>query len=141
MTTPTEGALAASVHARSASKYAVETTARRHRVLADEPIDGGGGDTAPTPLELLATGLAACTAITLRMYAERKGWELGAVKVDCRALVEGAGYRFERSIRIAAPLADDQRARLGDIAEKTPVTRIVKAGAPITTDISGLPGT
>jgi putative redox protein len=135
MTGTAAGALAASVHARCERRYQVQTSARRHQVAADEPAASGGGDTAPTPLELLATGLAACTAITLRMYAERKGWELGTVKVDCRAFAEGTGYRFERAIRIAAPLADEQRARLAEIAEKTPVTRIVKAGAPVATDL------
>ena len=136
MTTPTDGALAASAHARCELKYQVQATARRHELRADEPVAAGGTDTAPTPLELLTTGLAACTAITLRMYAERKGWELGTVKVDCRAFVEGTGYRFERAIRLGAPLGDEQRARLGEIAEKTPVTRIVKAGAPVATTVA-----
>jgi putative redox protein len=135
MTTPTEGALAASVHARCEAKYAVETTVRRHRVHADEPPERGGSDTGPSPVEGLAAALAACTAITLRMYAERKEWELGIVKVDCRAVVAGRGYRFERSIEVTAPLTDEQRGRLGEIAEKTPVTRIVKAGASVTTEL------
>ena len=135
MTDPTQGTVAASVHSRCDQKYAVETLARHHRVLADEPPSRGGADGAATPLELLASGLAACTAITLRMYAERKGWELGTVKVDCRAFEEDRGFRFERTIRIDAPLADEQRARLAEIAEKTPVTRIVKSGAPIRTEV------
>lgn len=135
MTTPTEGGLAASVHARCARKYEVEGAARRHRFQVDEPVASGGGDTGASPLEHLVAGLAACTAITLRMYAERKGWELGELKVDCRAFVEGSGYRLERVIRLGAPLPEDQRARLAEIAEKTPVTRIVKAGAPIRTEL------
>jgi putative redox protein len=133
MTTPAEGTLAASVHARCQAKYAVETAVRHHRVPADEPASRGGGDAAPTPLELLASALAACTAITLRMYAERKGWELGEVQVECRALAAGDGYRFDRVIHLGRPLAEAQRARLAEIAEKTPVTRVVKAGAPVTT--------
>jgi putative redox protein len=127
--------LAASVHARCERKYQVESTARTHLVRSDEPAATGGDDTAQTPLELLASALAACTAITLRMYAERKGWELGEVKVDCRAFVAGAGYRFERVVRLGAPLADEQKTRLGEIAEKTPVTKVVKAGAPVTTEV------
>ncbi len=130
----TEGALAASVHSRNESGYAVETAVRRHQVRADEPADNGGGDTAPTPLELLAAGLASCTAITLRMYAERKGWTVGTLKVGCRAFVEAKGYRFVRSIKIGAPLTDEQRARLGEIADRTPVTRVVMAGAPVATE-------
>jgi putative redox protein len=135
MTTPTDGALAASVHARCERRYQVEATARSHRIPADEPVEAGGSDAAATPLELLAAGLAACTAITLRMYAERKGWELGELKVDCRALVAGEGWRFERVVRAGAPLDEAQRARLVEIAEKTPVTRIVKAGAPVATEL------
>lgn len=135
MTTPTEGTLAASVHSTCEARYLVETTTRHHRVAADEPAAAGGGDAAATPMELLATGLAACTAITLRMYAERKGWDLGAVKVDCRVFAEGTGYRVERVVRLGLPLDEAQRARLAEIAEKTPVTRIVKAGAPVRTEL------
>jgi len=133
MSESTEGAMAASVHARCEEKYAVETAIRHHRVHADEPATKGGGDTAPSPLEGLSAALAGCTAITLRMYAERKGWELGTVKVDVRAYVDGPGYRFERSVKISAPLGDDEKGRLLEIAEKTPVTRVVKAGSPVVT--------
>jgi putative redox protein len=111
----------------------VETAVRRHRLLSDEPAGRGGSDSGATPLEALAAALAACTAITLRMYAERKGWELGVVEVGCRVLVAGQGFRVERSIQVAAPLTGEQRGRLAEIAEKTPVTRIVKAGAPVAT--------
>ena len=135
MSSPNEGALAASVHATCESGYAVRTTARHHEVAADEPTSAGGGDAAATPMELLAAGLAACTAITLRMYAERKGWTLGVVKVDARAFLEGGAYRFERVIRLGAPLDEAQRARLAEIAEKTPVTRIVASGAPVRTEV------
>jgi putative redox protein len=132
-----DGALAASVHSLCEQKYTVDTIARRHRIGADEPTEAGGGDGAPTPLELLATSLAACTAITLRMYGERKGWELGTLKVDCRVFVDGTSYRFERSIRIGTPLPEDQRARLAEIADRTPVTRVVRAGARVATEIRG----
>lgn len=135
MTTPADGALVASVHATCERGYAVDATVRHHRVLADEPSAAGGTDTGATPLELLASGLAACTAITLRMYADRKGWDLGVVRVDCRAFAAGGGYRFERVIRLGAPLGDEQKARLGEIAEKTPVTRVMKAGAPVATTV------
>ncbi len=135
MTKPTEGAPAASVHSTCEVRYLVRTSARRHQVDADEPEGAGGGDAAATPLELLATGLSACTAITLRMYAERKGWDLGAVEVDCRVLVEGTGYRFERVVKLGHPLDEAQRTRLAEIAEKTPVTRIVKAGGPVRTEV------
>lgn len=135
MSETTEGAMAASVHARCEAKYVVETAIRHHRVAADEPADKGGGDTAPTPMEALAASLAGCTAITLRMYAERKGWELGTVKVDCRVFVAAPGYRFERTVKLSAPLGEDERKRLLEIADKTPVTKVVKAGSPVVTKL------
>jgi putative redox protein len=135
VTAQAPGTLAGRAVARSEAGYAVEAAVRHHRVASDEPKARGGTDTGPSPAELVAAALAACTAITLRMYAERKGWELGAVEVDCRAFAEKAGYRFERSIRIGAATTEEQRARLAEIAEKTPVTRLVKAGAPIATAI------
>jgi len=135
MSETNEGALAASVHARCEAKYAVETAIRHHRVPADEPAEKGGGDAAPTPMEALAAALAGCTAITLRMYAERKGWELGTVKVDVRAFVDGPGWRFERKVKLSAPLGDDEKGRLLEIAEKTPVTKVVKAGSPVVTKL------
>lgn len=135
MSGTTEGALAASVHARNNARYAVETVVRHHRVQADEPASAGGGDAGPSPMEGLAAALAGCTAITLRMYAERKGWELGEVKVDVRAYQAEGGYRFARTLRFSAPLPDEARARLAEIAEKTPVTKVVKAGAPVVTTV------
>lgn len=128
-----DGAVAASARARCEAKYAVESVVRQHRVRADEPLDRGGGDSAASPFELLAAGLASCTAITLRMYAERKGWDLGTIEVECRALVHGDGYRVERTVRCAGALDDAQRAALLRIAERTPVTKVVKVGAPIET--------
>jgi putative redox protein len=135
MTIPTEGTLVASVHARCEARYSVDTTIRGHRLPADEPASRGGSDSGPTPVEGVAAALAACTAITLRMYAERKGWELQTVKVDCRAFAADTGYRFERSIQITAPLDAVQLSRLAAVAERTPVTKIVRAGAPIATDL------
>lgn len=135
MSESTEGAMAASVHSRNAAKYAVETVVRHHRIQADEPVAAGGADAAPTPMEALAAALAGCTAITLRMYAERKGWDLGEVKVDVKAFKTEAGYRFERTLRFSAPVPDEAKARLAEIAEKTPVTKVVKAGAPLATKV------
>jgi len=138
MSESTEGAMTASVQARCEAKYAVETAIRHHRVPADEPSTSGGGDAAPTPMEGLAAALAGCTAITLRMYAERKGWELGTVKVDCRVFVAAAapsGHRFERTVKISGKLGEDERRRLLEIADKTPVTKVVKAGNEVVTKL------
>ena len=124
-------------HARSAAGYAVSIRCRGHDLVADEPRSTGGTDTGPNPVELLLAGVAGCTAITLRMYADRKGWVLGEVKVDCALAEDEAGAkRIERRIRIGVPLDDAQRARLLEIAGKTPVTRLVTAATPIETALS-----
>src|SRR5262249_9973042 len=117
--------------------YTQDITIRQHRVAADETKAAGGADAGPTPFELLLAGLGACTSITLRMYAERKGWQLGEVSVDLRLFKDGDATRIERDVRLSAPLSDEQRARLAEIAEKTPVTKTVKQGAAIATRFPG----
>jgi putative redox protein len=67
--------------ARRRKGYEHEVEIREHRLIVDEPEDNGGGDQGPTPTELLAASLASCTAITIEMYADRKGWDLGEVEV------------------------------------------------------------
>ena len=96
-----------------------------HTLVIDEPLDRGGADRGPSPTRAAAAGLAACTAITCEMYAQRKGWELGAV--ECEVEIEqGQGSTFEEitvSLRIGEPLTDEQRRRLLVIAGKCPVHR------------------
>jgi putative redox protein len=128
------GGVVAAAQARGRSGYAVSVRARTHEVPADEPVARGGSDTGATPAELLLAAVASCTAITLRMYAERKGWELGEVRVECRLVEEGKARRIERTIRFGAPLDGAQRGRLLEIAAKTPVTRMVLEGTPIETE-------
>jgi putative redox protein len=113
-------------------RYHVDLRARRYQLAADEPTPHGA-DTGPTPFELLLSALGACTAITLRMYADRKGWPL--VGVDVRLLQQRVGDQDQitRQIRLDGDLDDSQRARLLDIAERTPVTRAIKQGLPIDT--------
>lgn len=117
--------------------YRVEMSAAPGHVLhGDEPADLGGAGTAPGPYDLVLTGLAACTVITLRMYERRKGWGLGDISVELELeRDDDLSERIHR--RIAVPGADDaQLARLGEIAERTPVTRTLARGTPITTDIT-----
>ena len=108
--------------------------ARRHTLTADEAVSHGGTDTGPTPYELLVSALAACTAITLRMVAQRKGWELGAIHVDVELEKDAAGAdRIARTVSFGTALSEEQRVTLAEIVEKTPVTKTIKAGAPIET--------
>jgi putative redox protein len=126
----------AEVSLECAAGYAQAIHAGHHQLAADEPKSNGGSDSGPAPYALLLSGLGACTAITLRMYADRKGWPLGEIHVRLSMLKSRDGReRIERVITFGAALSDDQRARLGEIAGKTPVTRTISAGAPITTTI------
>jgi putative redox protein len=115
------------------SGYAQQVEARTHQLTADEPVKRGGTDTGPSPTELLLSGLGACTSITLRMYADRKQWTLGTIEVNLRLVADGDTQQIEREIRISASLDEAQRARLLEIADKTPVTKIVMAGVSVKT--------
>jgi putative redox protein len=117
------------------TNYAVSITAGHHRLISDERAALGGKDAGPGPYELLSAALSACTAITLRMYAERKGWPLRAVHVDVRYTREGKEGAIARELTFEGELNDEQRARLADIAERTPVTLTLKQGVPITTTL------
>lgn len=117
-------------------RYHVDLQAGQHALAADEPADHGGADSGPPPFGLLLSGLGACTAITLRMYADRKGWPLEGVDVELAYTVEDRATRWiDRAITLRGPLDEDQRARLAEIAEKTPVTRAVRGGTEIRTTV------
>jgi len=116
--------------------YAVTIEAGNHTLTADESPAHGGRDAGPAPFDLLLSGLGACTAITLRMYAERKQWPVRKVAVDLRYRKEGDRGRVDRSIEVEGDLSAEQRTRLAEIAEKTPVTLTVKAGVDIVTTVT-----
>jgi putative redox protein len=101
---------------------------RDHVVVADEPTDNGGDDSGPSPQELLAASLASCTAITMEMYANRKGWDVGEVVVDVNyePAQRGSPTRFEMEVRMPKELAEEQRERLMQIAAKCPVHRTLE---------------
>lgn len=129
-------AIIASTTVDSDTGYAQRIDAAGHALTADEPRGGGGTDTGPSPYGLLLAALGACTSITLRMYAERKGWQLGRIHVELDHVKTHDGpEHIERRVRFGAPLTDEQRARIADIVEKTPVTKTIKAGAAITTQL------
>jgi putative redox protein len=98
---------------------------RHHRLNCDEPSDCGGDDAAPSPQELLAASLASCTAVTIEMYAARKGWELRDVEVECEytPAERGCPTKFTLTLRLPSDLSEEQVQRLKVIATKCPVHR------------------
>ena len=115
--------------------YRVSLKAGHHTLIADEHLGLGGRDAGPAPFELILSGLGACTAVTLKMYAERKQWPLTAVHVALRYTKEGDADQIDRTIAVGGALNDEQRARLAEIAERTPVTLALKRGLPISTTL------
>jgi putative redox protein len=115
------------------TNYEVAIKAGHHELNADESIALGGKDVGPAPYELLCSALCACTAITLRMYAERKQWPLQALHVNVHFKREGESESIDRVLKFEGELNHDQRARLADIAERTPVTLTLKQSISITT--------
>ena len=131
------------VAARATGNGRFETAirVRATRFLADEPVEVGGGGLGPTPYELLSAALAACTSMTLRLYAERKGWAMPGFTVEvAHSLVPAADGgrlrdRFDRHIAFDAPLDDAQEAKMIEIADKCPVHRTLMRGFEIATRI------
>ncbi len=104
-----------------------------HTVLVDEPLEAGGTDLGPTPTRLVAAGLAACTAVTMEMYAERKGWEIGKVEVEVDVEYAGAApTSFAVTVRLPEGLSEEQRQRLLVIAGKCPVHKTIANATPVT---------
>ncbi len=112
----------------SEGKFTHEVTIRQHELTADEPTEEGGEDEGPSPQELLAASLASCTAITMEMYAKRKGWEVGEVTVDVNyePAQRGSPTRFEMVVTMPKELPEEQREKLMVIAAKCPVHRTLE---------------
>jgi putative redox protein len=108
------------------------------RFAADEPVAAGGLDIGPSPHDLVAAGLAACTALTLRLYANRKAWPLGEVHVEVthsRSLTDTPHDTFHRNLRLEGSLDESQRQRLSEIADMCPIHRLLTAGSTVVTTI------
>jgi putative redox protein len=114
--------------ARQREKYTHDVKAGDHTVTVDEPVDQGGDDLGPSPQELLAAALASCTAVTMEMYAQRKGWDTSGLAVDCRytPAERGCPTRFELVFKMPPHLDDEQIERLQQIAAKCPVHRTLE---------------
>ncbi len=125
------------------SGYRTALTAGRHSFIADEPVAAGGTDDGPTPYDLLLAALGACTAMTMRMYAARKGWPLEDAVVRLRtarpptAHADDCGEceqrptgltRLERDVELRGPLTEEQRDRLLEIADKCPLKKTLERG-------------
>ncbi|MBS1145124.1 MAG: OsmC-like protein [Proteobacteria bacterium] len=108
-------------------RYQQAVTVGQHQLVADEPVSVGGADAGPAPFDFVMAGLGACTSMTLRMYAERKGLPLTGISVTLnheKTTVDGVSRdRITRSITLDGELSDEQRQRLLDIANKCPVHR------------------
>lgn len=104
-------------------KFQQDVVVGPHRLVADEPRENGGDDLGPAPHDLLLAALGACTSMTVKAYAERKGWPLARVHVELSQGKDGAAHVIERRIRLEGPLDEEQRARLLEIAGRCPVHR------------------
>jgi len=104
-----------------------------HRLVVDEPPEAGGTDTGPRPTQLLAASLASCTAITVEMYADRKGWDVGALEVEVDVAYDGhVPSTFAVGLKLPGELSDEQRQRLLKIAAKCPVHKVLVGEASVT---------
>ncbi len=129
--------------------FTSEVRAGRHRLIADEPPAYGGTDQGPGPYDYLLAALGSCTAMTMRMYADRKGWPLEGATVrlrhgkihaadcaDCETK-EGKLDQIERELELLGPLDDEQRARLLEIADRCPVHRSLEGEIRVRTSLLG----
>ncbi|HEX4668394.1 MAG TPA: OsmC family protein [Solirubrobacterales bacterium] len=103
-----------------------------HTLVVDEPAEIGGTDTGPRPTQLLAASLAGCTAITVEMYAARKGWEVGSIEVDVDVIYDGpVPSTYAVALKLPLELSDDQRQRLLTIAARCPVHKVLVGEATV----------
>ena len=114
--------------ARQRDKLTHDVTAGDHTITVDEPVQSGGDDAGPSPQELLAAALASCTAVTMEMYANRKGWDVAGLAVDCRytPAERGCPTKFELVFKMPPHLDEEQIERLQVIAAKCPVHRTLE---------------
>ena len=118
--------------ARRLEGYAHDVEFEGHDLRVDEPAAAGGTDTGPRPTQLLGASLAGCIAITVEMYANRKGWDVGAVEVDVEMSYDGpVPSNFEVGLKLPGHLDEEQRRRLLIIATKCPVHKVLAGEAHV----------
>lgn len=128
------------VEETGAGRFQVRVSTSHSTLLADEPVNFGGLGSGPNPFDLICASLGACTAMTVRLYAERKGWLLARLQVRVRHSKTGSNAQdtFERVISFGGGVGDDQQRRLLEIAGRCPVHRLLERGATITTQVEPL---
>lgn len=119
--------------------YRSRLTMRGHTLHGDEPVENGGKDTGPTPTELVLSGLASCTVSTLRMYADKKGWDVDKIEVELDIQTTktetGQSAEIESAITITGDITDEQKQRMLDIARKCPVHKLLTNTIQITSKL------
>lgn len=113
--------------------YRHEVSVRQFSLTADEPTELGGCDAGPTPTELVFSGLGACKAITLKMYAAHKQWPLDAVEADIETQQINRRYQIKVKLKLVGDLSAEQAERLLEISNKCPVHKLLAEGADIET--------
>lgn len=108
----------------------------KFQLTADEPTDLGGNDAGATPVELLLAGLGSCKAITLKMYADRKDWDLASVEVDVNHQIVNRQYQISVRLQLTGSLSDEQKQRLLEIADKCPVHKLLESSTQIETSLA-----
>jgi len=118
-------------------RYRTEIQANTHHFIVDEPISMGGKDLGPNPGELIAASLAACSSITVKMYADRKGWDLeeAFIEVDFQKDAKSNLTHFTKNIRLKGNLDEEQKQKLYEIASKCPIHRLLTHPIEITSEL------
>jgi putative redox protein len=127
-------AIAINAHA----KYQTTVTSSGHTIIADEPIDIGGDDTGMSPYSLLLASLASCTAITLRMYIDRKMWIVDEISVNLEMYKNPEGILIESKLAFKGALTEQQIKRLITIADACPIHKILAGNIVINTSVTAI---
>jgi len=117
------------------SHYRTVITTNKHSLITDEPLAAGGTDTAPSPLELLLSSLGGCTAITLRMYIDRKMWVVDNIIVNVDLFEIDGAKLIELQLSFKGELSDEQRQRLVQIANACPIHKMLSGKTVIQTNL------